>query len=333
MGVGIRVATDTRQIFTLQTTRDKPLIIAHRGASAYLPEHTLEAKALAFGMGADFLEQDIVATADDELVVLHDIHLDRVTDVEQRFPSRHREDRRYYVRDFSLAELRTLNVHERRQADGSAVFAKRFPTTLGRFHIATFDEELNMIEGLCRSTGRSVGIYPEIKAPAWHRKESVDIAVLVLRALDRHGYGERADPVYLQCFDAAELRRVRQDLNSDLKLVQLMGEGTDYLRLRTADGLRDTAVYADGIGPPFDQLYSLADIDGHPVSTGFVTAAHDAGLVVHPYTFRADVPASGFATFDEMVDWFAGTLKVDGLFTDFPDLVRDALRRGAGDRP
>jgi glycerophosphoryl diester phosphodiesterase len=310
----------------LQTSHETPLIIAHRGASGYLPEHTLEAKALAFGMGADFLEQDIVATADDDLVVLHDVHLDRVTDVEVRFPSRHRDDRRYYARDFSLAELRTLNVHERRHADGSAVFARRFPTTLSRFRIATFDEELDMIEGLCRSTGRSVGIYPEIKAPAWHRKEGVDITVLVLRALERHGYDERADPAYLQCFDAAELRRVRQELDSDLKLVQLIDEGADYRRMRTAEGLRDVAAYADGIGPSFDQLYSLADIDGHPVSTGLVTAAHDAGLVVHPYTFRADVPASGFAAFDEMVDWFAGTLKVDGFFTDFPDLVRDALR-------
>jgi glycerophosphoryl diester phosphodiesterase len=155
--------------------------------------------------------------------------------------------------------------------------------------------------------------------------------MLLLRLLERHGYHERADPVYLQCFDAAELRRVRQDLDSDLKLVQLVGEGADYLRMRTADGLRDVALYADGIGPPFDQLYSLADIDGQPVSTGLVSAAREAGLVVHPYTFRADVQASGFATFDEMVDWFAGTLNVDGLFTDFPDLVRAALHRATSE--
>lgn len=297
----------------------------------------MEAKALAFGMGADFLEQDIVATADDELVVLHDVHLDRVTDVETRFPSRHRGDGRYYVRDFSLAELRTLNVHERRHADRSAVFPRRFPTMKGRFSIATFDDELEMIEGLRRSSGRAVGIYPEIKAPAWHLREGVDITLLVLRTLERHGYAKRADPVFLQCFDAAELRRVRREFDCDLKLVQLIGEGregeNDYRQMRTAGGLRSTAEYADGIGPPADQLYLLADIDGHPVSTGLVTAAHDAGLVVHPYTFRADVPAKGFAAFDQMVDWFAGTLKVDGFFTDFPDLVGAALRRGAASAP
>ena len=95
-----------------------PLIIAHRGASGYLPEHTLESKRLAFEMGADYLEQDVVATRDDELVVLHDIHLDRVTDVAERFPDRSRDDGRFYVRDFELAELRQVNVYERMKPDG-----------------------------------------------------------------------------------------------------------------------------------------------------------------------------------------------------------------------
>ena len=109
-------------------------IIAHRGASGYLPEHTLESKALAYQMGATYLEQDVVASRDDQLIVTHDIHLDGVTNVAERFPERRRGDGRYYVRDFDLSELRTLNVHERRQEDGqSAVFARRFPTDSGRF--------------------------------------------------------------------------------------------------------------------------------------------------------------------------------------------------------
>lgn len=310
-----------------------PLVIAHRGASGYLPEHTLEAKALAFGMGADFLEQDLVATADDELVVLHDIHLDRVTDVATRFPSRHRDDGRFYVRDFTVAEVQSLLVHERTNADGSPVFASRFPANLGRFRVPTLDEELEMIRGLARSSGRVPGIYPEIKAPAWHRREGVDISVLVLRSLERHGYSGQEAPAYLQCFDARELRRIRQDLGCKLKLVQLIGDAsdresiTDYRYLQTPDGLREVAEYANGIGPSLGQLYTLADIDGHPVSTGVVSAAHAAGLVVHPYTFRADQAARGFGSFDHLVDWFTGTLRIDGLFTDFPDLVREALRR------
>ena len=312
---------------------EKPLIIAHRGASGYLPEHTLEAKALAFGLGADFLEQDVVATADDELVVLHDIQLDRVTDVADRFPGRHRKDDSFYVRDFTLDELRTLVVQERVNANGSPVFPRRFPVAQGRFRIPTLDEELAMVEGLRRSTGRGVGIYPEIKAPAWHRREGVDIALLVLEALERHGYDQRSDPCYLQCFDALELRRIRLELGSDLKLVQLIGEvgdtdgETDYRYLQSPDGLREAADYADGIGPSLRQLYTLAEIDGHPVSSGIVTSAHAAGLVVHPYTFRADELPRGFDDFAELVDWFACTLRVDGLFTDFPDLVRDALSR------
>jgi glycerophosphoryl diester phosphodiesterase len=315
----------------LHTSQQKTLIIAHRGASAYLPEHTLAGKALAFGMGADYLEQDVVATRDDSLVVLHDIYLDRVTDVATRFPSRHRDDGRFYVRDFDLSELRMLNVHERRNIGGAAVYASRFPTQLSGFRIPTLDEEIEMIRGLAVSSGRMAGIYPEIKAPAWHRREGVDISALVLRALDAQGFARRSDPVYLQCFDAAELRRVREELESDLKLIQLIGagaeEGTDYDQLKTAAGLRQTAQYADGIGPALDLLYSLADIDGHAVSTGLVSAAHAAGLAVHPYTFRADALATGFGAFDEMVDWFVGTLKIDGLFTDFPDLTRHALQR------
>ncbi|MEX2494939.1 MAG: glycerophosphodiester phosphodiesterase [Woeseia sp.] len=310
-----------------------PLVIAHRGASGYLPEHTLAAKALAFGLGADFLEQDVVATGDDCLVVLHDIHLDRVTDVAERFPSRHREDGRFYARDFDLAELRTLNVHERRHADGSAVFPGRFPTRLGRFGITTLAEEIEMIRGLAQSTGRVAGIYPEIKAPAWHREEGADLSRLVLRELERQGFAESGDPVYLQCFDAFELRRIREELGSDLKLVQLIaasgsrGTEADFDQLATADGLRQVAAYADAIGPALEDLYGFADIDGHAVSSGLVSAAHAAGLLVHPYTFRADALPPGFAGFGELVEWFAVTLGIDGLFTDFPDLAALALRR------
>jgi len=103
------------------------VIIAHRGASGYLPEHTLPAKALAYAMGADFLEQDVVATRDDQLVVLHDIYLDRVTNVAERFPGRAREDGRYYARDFDLGEMRTLKVTERLDAGGLPVYPHRFP--------------------------------------------------------------------------------------------------------------------------------------------------------------------------------------------------------------
>ncbi len=309
---------------------ESPLVIAHRGASAYLPEHTLEAKALAFGMGADFLEQDVVATRDDRLVVLHDLHLERVTDVAARYPARHRDDGRWYVRDFDLDELLTLGVHERRRANGrDPVWPGRFPTAAGRFRIATLDAELEMIRGLWASTGSRPGIYPEIKEPAWHRAEGVDLTVLLLETLEAHGFSRRDDPAYLQCFDADELRRVRQELGCELKLVQLLGDAQRgrLPDVTTAEGLQEVAAWADGIGPALDMLYTLADIDGQPVSTGLVRRARDAGLVVHPYTFRADALPRGFGSFEELVGWFTETLGVDGLFTDFPDRVRRAVLR------
>ncbi len=309
------------------------LVIAHRGASGYLPEHTLEAKALAYGMGAHYLEQDIVATRDDELVVLHDIHLDRVTNVAEKFPDRKRDDGRYYARDFDVAELKTLRVWERRDENGvAAVFPNRFPTGQGDFRIATLREEIKLVQGLNKSTGRSVGIYVELKRPAWHLSEGVDLSPILLQLLDDFGYRSRDDRAFVQCFDASEVRRIRRDLGCELKLVQLLGENdwgesdTDYEQLKTREGLQDIAATADGVGPWIGQLIEMAEVDGRPVSTGLVSAAHDAGLVVHPYTFRADQLAPGFDSLEEMIHWFVEELSIDGLFTDFPDRAIAAIQ-------
>lgn len=309
------------------------LVIAHRGASGYLPEHTLEAKALAYGMGAHYLEQDVIASRDNELLVLHDIHLDRVTNVAEKYPDRKREDGRYYARDFDLSELKALRVWERREDDGvTAVYPNRFPTGQGDFRIATLREEIKLVQGLNRSTGRSVGIYVEVKRPAWHRAEGVDLSPILLQLLDDFGYRSHDDPVFVQCFDAAEVRRIRHELGSPLKLVQLIGENdwgesdTDYDRLKTPQGLKDVAATADGVGPWIGHLIKLAEIDGRPVSTGFVSAAHEAGLLVHPYTFRSDQLAPGFDSLEEMIRWFVDELSIDGLFTDFPDRAISAIQ-------
>jgi len=313
-------------------SRTPPVVIAHRGASAYLPEHTLEAKALAYGMGADFIEQDVVASRDDQLVVLHDIHLDTVTDVAERFPERAREDGRFFARDFDLVELQQLNVHERRGVySAAAVYPGRFPTDKGRFSIATLAEEIEMIQGLNQSTGRNTGIYPEVKSPAFHAKEGVDVSRLLLAMLADFGYRDKNAAVFVQCFDADEVARLRNELGCRLKLVQLIGENswhesdTDYDQLKTAAGLQDIAQVADGIGPWASQLYTIAAIGGQPVSTGMVSLAHAAGLTVHPYTFRADALLPGFDNYAEMVGWFVGKLSIDGLFTDFPDQAVQAL--------
>lgn len=311
----------------------RPVVIAHRGACGHLPEHTLPAKALAYAMGADYLEQDVVATRDDALVVLHDIHLDRVTDVASVHPDRARSDGRYYVRDFDLAEIRRLKAHERTNADGSLVYPERFGSAGEVFRIQTFAEELEFVRSLQSAHGRGVGIYPEIKRPEWHRGEGVDITPEFLRTLADYGYQEHSDPVYVQCFDAEELRRIRHSMGCRLRLVQLIGENawgessTNYTALRSRRGLERLARTVDGIGPWIERTYRLRGSDGEVSSTGLVERAHAAGLAVHPYTFRSDDLPQGFSTFDALLAFATGTLAVDGLFTDFPDKILEFLRR------
>ncbi len=307
------------------------IVIAHRGASGYLPEHTLAAKQLGFEMGADFLEQDIVASRDDQLLVLHDVHLDRVSDVAEIFPGRHRADGRYYARDFDLEEIRQLSAWERMRPDGTAVYPDRYPVRSGDFRIPTLAEELELIRELNAEHGRNVGVYPEIKRPAWHKSEGVDIAPILLSELRAAGYEGREDPVFVQCFDADEVRRLRMELDCPYKLVQLIGENswlespTDYDALRQPDGIAEVATVADGIGPHLSHLVDIENVDGVPTVTDLARFASDNGLLVHPYTFRADDVPPGFATFDDLVQFFVRDVGVDGLFTDFPDKVLSLL--------
>ncbi|MEL7187864.1 MAG: glycerophosphodiester phosphodiesterase, partial [Pseudomonadota bacterium] len=212
-----------------------------------MPEHTLPAKALAYAMGADYLEQDIVATKDDELIVIHDAILNFTTDVAEKFPDRVREDGLYYARDLVMDEIRQLDVHERTDRDGKPVYPDRYPIDGDTFEIHTLGEELTFIAHLQESVGRPVGIYPEIKHPALHRQSGVDISVKVLETLQAHGFDSREDSAYLQCFDDQELIRIRNELGCELKLVQLIGDNswgesrTDYDELRSKAGLERVA--------------------------------------------------------------------------------------------
>ncbi|WP_269473276.1 glycerophosphodiester phosphodiesterase family protein [Kineobactrum salinum] len=151
----------------MNTLAQAPIVIAHRGASGYLPEHTLAAKAMAHAMGADYIEQDVVLSSDGVPLVLHDIHLDTTTDVARRFPARARDDGRYYAIDFSLEEIRQLRVHERRAGAtaGEAAFPHRFPLGPGMMTVPTLAEEIDLIAGLDHSRGRRTGLYIELKAP------------------------------------------------------------------------------------------------------------------------------------------------------------------------
>ena len=320
--------------------RSSGIIIAHRGASGYLPEHTLQSKAFAHALGADYLEQDVVATADGELIVLHDIHLEQVSDVTERFPDRGRSDGRYYAIDFSLEEIRQLSVYERTTSDGTRTYYPgRFPHRLGQFRIVTLDEEFEFIQSLNRSTGRVAGVYTEIKRPAWHRDQGIDITPLVLRTMADHGYRQRGDPVYLQCFDDRELMRIRQALRCDLALIQLIADddsdeaNTDFARLRTRTGLHELAGYADGIGPKIQQVITGRRRGGGLKLSSLVELAHVEGLCVHPYTFRIDDLPDYVDNEGQLLGALFDAAGVDGLFTDFPDVVRRFLDRDVWQEP
>jgi len=306
---------------------ESPIVIAHRGASGYLPEHTLEAKAMAHAMGADFLEQDIVLSKDDVPVVLHDAHIDTVTDVATKFPKRKREDGRYYALDFTLKELKQLRVTERFDyKTGEPVHPTRFPGGKGQFKIVTLEEELEFIEGLNQSTGRTVGIYPEIKKPGWHREQGHDISPIVLSILEKFGYRSKEDACFLQCFEIAEVKRIREELGWKGRLVMLLSggkkgkDGTDFPHLRTEVGLRELSSIVDGIGPSIGSIVSGKSPQDRQI-TDLVKHAHAANLAVHPYTLRADDLPETVNSADDLMDLLFREVGVDGLFTDFPDVT------------
>lgn len=328
-----------------------PIVIAHRGASGYLPEHTLPAKVLAHAQGADYLEQDVVMTADDELVVLHDLTLELISNVAELFPTRAREDGSFYVIDFTLSELRQLRVTERRLVTPTGpepAFPGRFPPERGHFSIHTLAEEIELIQGLNHSTGRQAGIYPELKAPWFHHQHGKDISRAVLSVLKAYGYDHADAGVFVQSFDAAELQRVHDELlpamSMELPLIQLIAHNEwletyqrepdgswaplDYTDMHTAEGLAAVSRYAQGIGPAYGMLVEVSPA-GEVQKLPLIELAHAQGLQVHPYTFRADdglVPPYS-DSFADAIRFFVQEIGVDGLFTDFPDLALDALRR------
>jgi glycerophosphoryl diester phosphodiesterase len=310
----------------LAAAEPRPLIIAHRGASGYLPEHTLAAKALAYGQGADFLEQDVVLSKDGVPVIFHDTHIDTTTDVAKKFPGRQRADGRFYALDFTVAELKQLNVTERfNPKTGKAAFPKRFPVGVGSFQVVTLEEEIQFIRALNRSTGRNVGLYPELKAPAWHRKEGHDLAAAVLPILRKYGYDTKESASFVQCFEYAEIKRLRGELAWKGKLIMLMGgkgKGpgeTDFTYLQTDAGLAELAQLVDGIGPPISS-YVTGKTPAERQVTDLAARARRAGLKSHPYTLRADELPKCVTTVDELLSALFTEAKVDGLFTDFPDL-------------
>ena len=312
------------------------IVIAHRGASGYLPEHTLAAKAMAHAMGAHYIEQDVVMTKDDALIVLHDITLDRTTDVAEKFPGRVRDDGRYYAIDFTLEEVRSLAATEAFvMEEGKKVqgYKNRFPINLSSFSVPTLEEEIQLIQGLNKSTGKDVGIYPEIKQPKFHRDEGKDISTAVVKLLKEYGYFSRSEKVFLQTFSFEELKEIRTNIFTEvgveIDLILLVGNKNTYPWIFEEGGMEKIAKFADGIGPDKGLVIFRESTASNTQVTPLVSRAHAAGLKVHPYTYRLDpgqIP--NYAdNFDELLRKHFLDADVDGIFTDFPDKAVKFLQR------
>lgn len=311
-----------------QSAYAKKLVIAHRGASGYLPEHTYSGAVMAFASGADFLELDVVMTKDGHLIVMHDLTLNATTNVEEVFPEKNNKKGKSQVIDFTLNEIKLLKVHERSSRTGkNAAFPQRFPIDSQLFEIPTLDNMINLVKGLSKSSGRIMGLYIEIKAPEFHKKHNKDPASTLLKMLKHHGFKEATDPVFIQSFDSKTLKKLRYQHKTRLRLIQLIGENhwrlsdTDFTYLKSEKGLNEVSKYADGIGPWMNQLVTGVDLSGNFQITNLVKNARRKDLLIHSYTFRADRLPDYVSNFDELLDIFLNEVGVDGIITDFPDLV------------
>lgn len=299
-------------------------VIAHRGAPGYLPEHTLEGAAMAHAWGVDYIEPDLVMSKDGHLVVLHDHHIDTTTDVSKKFPLRSREDGRFYAVDFTLGELKTLTARERiNLSTKKRVYPGRFPLGESSFQIPTFREFIELVQGLNKTTGRNVGIYPEIKKSEFHLKEGKDITKATIEMMREYGY-EKSKNAVIQSFWPATLKRLKNEFKTEIPLVQLIADNSwgessaDYARMLTGEGLKEISAYAQGIGPWLNQVIQTKE--GKWVSSGVAENARKHDLLVHPYTHRAEELPKGLeeARFFKLM---FEDLKVDGIFSDFADKV------------
>jgi glycerophosphoryl diester phosphodiesterase len=326
-----------------------PILIAHRGASGYLPEHTLAAYALAVVQGADFIEPDLVATRDGVLVARHENEISGTTDVaaHPEFSNRRRTQSidgsaitGWFTEDFTLAELKTLRARERipELRPGNARHD-------GMLEVPTFDEILELltqVNAMRAAAGHApIGVYPETKHPSHFASIGLPLEPSLLGSL---ASGRGTAPVFIQCFEVGNLRELRR--HCDYPLVQLMessggpwdrrGEGNTYAAMASADGLRQIAGYANAVGVRKDMVISDG-VDGQPQATTLVADAHAAGLLVHVWTFRAEncfLPGrlrngedpSGHGDLSSEISSHLAA-GVDGLFADFPDLARRAIEQ------
>lgn len=322
----------------------RPMIIAHRGASAVLPEHTLAAYARAIDDGADAIEPDLVSTRDGVLVARHENEIGGTTDVAAHATFVTRRTRKridgewvegWFSEDFTLAELKMLRAREPRPA-------LRPTAHDGRFEVATLDEIIELAAEASARLGRDIVLVPEIKHSSYFRSIGLPMEQPLLDALTAHPYTRRA-PVIIQSFEVGNLRALRGRIGRmpNLRLLQLLGDPrsrpydlgatstTSYASMMQPNGLREIAAYADVIGPPLAVLQLRQEANGR-FRSRLVDDAHAAGLQVMPYTFRPEnalLPPE-YRNHDSQLRNEAGSIRlirdhasagIDGLFADDPD--------------
>jgi glycerophosphoryl diester phosphodiesterase len=347
------------------STAPRPLIIGHRGASGFRPEHTLASYELAIELGADYIEPDLVSTKDGILIARHENDISGTTDVADHPEFADRETTKtidgveitgWFTEDFTLEEIKTLRAKERIPdiRPGSAEFD-------GQFEIPTFEEVIELAQQKSAETGRTIGIYPETKHPTYFDSIGLSLEEPLVATLEDNGYADADDPVFIQSFEVGNL----EDLNelTDVPLIQLFdeseaqpydfvesGDSRNYGDLLTPTGLAEIATYADGIGPWKRLIIPAEPVDrngdGQPddlngdgtisdgdkilqAPTSLIEDAHAAGLLVHAYTFRnEDFFLSPDYNGNPELEYeqFFG-LGLDGLFTDFPGTGFDVASR------
>ena len=323
-------------------TNAAPLVIGHRGASGYRPEHTIESYTLAIEQGADVIEPDLVSTKDGVLIARHENEISGTTDVAEKFPDRKatkmidgKEVTGWFTEDFTLAEIKTLRAKERLEF--------RDQSNNGKFEVPTFEQVIDLAIAKSKETGRAIGIYPETKHPTYFDSIGLSLEEPLVAMLKKKGLDQADSAVFIQSFEVSNLKQLNGMI--EVNLVQLMeaadkqpfdlvtaGDKRTYADLAKPEGLKEIATYADGIGP-YKRLIVPEDANKALLApTTLVADAHAAGLLVHPYTFRPEAqflakeyggdPAKEYQQFFQ--------LGVDGLFTDTPDLgvaAREAWRK------
>jgi glycerophosphoryl diester phosphodiesterase len=328
-------APQHRKFMNHKLTDKPPIIIAHRGASGYRPEHTLAAYELAIKLGADYIEPDLVSTKDGVLIARHENEISETTDIANHAEFAHRQTTKivdgesktgWFTEDFTLMELKTLRAKERIPGVRSLNTAYN-----GLWQIPTLQEIIDLAKSKSAQINRTIGIYPETKHPTYFKALGLALEAPLLTTLAANGYQGANAPVFIQSFEVSNLQYLAK--NTDLPLVQLLndhgkpddfvinGDRRTYADLATASGLRDIAKYAQAVGVNKNLVIPRDRAGKLGLATSLVRDAHAVGLQVHPWTFRNEdffLPQDFLGNPQGEYELFF-SLGIDGVFSDFPD--------------